>query len=364
MSNLGARASGEPPLVPWSNDSQAGRHRARAHASTASLRQELDEPAGGTGGCRPARPARFPLGIGPQGVLLERGFDAVRISGSGELADEGGELADVDEERLGALRSRRTLRTVTALDQGPRARARPRQLRDGGQPGDAGLGARGPLADADPAGARGVDRRLRARAPPQGAGGALAALGGVTGGCRSLAALRAGRRSWRWRARPPSRPRRRWRRTSTRWTRPRCWCSRPWPARPPRCGRPRASSSCAPTRRSPTAPPPAPPAPPAWRSASPLLLLWVGQPVRRARAGAGAPPLAAGHARRPGAAARAARLALVAAGLLLPALVALYYLVSLSLDPLSRRLVPAAAGDRRPRGPRDRRARLRAARAS
>ena len=49
---------------------------------------------------------------------------------------------------------------------------------------------------------------------------------------------------------------------------------------------------------------------------------------------------------------RRARLVLVAVGLLAPALLVLYELIALSLDPRQRRLVPAAAGGRRPHGDR------------
>jgi hypothetical protein len=104
--------------VPWSNGSERvsiGLERTVAE----SLRQELRSELDATGA--PGQLARlsFPVGIGPQGVLLERGYDALRISGSGELPPEGGgELEDVAEERLGAL-VRASLRTVTAVEQGP-----------------------------------------------------------------------------------------------------------------------------------------------------------------------------------------------------------------------------------------------------
>ena len=118
ISNLGARAGGESPIVPWSNDSKrVGIALERTLA--ASLREELDRSPGSAGAVGQLARLSFPIGVGPQGVLLERGFDAVRLSGSGELPVAGGELEDVDEERLGAL-VRATLRTVTALDQGPR----------------------------------------------------------------------------------------------------------------------------------------------------------------------------------------------------------------------------------------------------
>jgi hypothetical protein len=116
MSNLGAHRSGHA-IVPWSNDSSrtgVGLERTAAE----SLRQELSEPVGRTSAAGQLARLSFPVGIGAQGVLLERGYDALRISGSGELPPSGtGRRVDVD--RLGGL-GRTTLRTVTALDQGPK----------------------------------------------------------------------------------------------------------------------------------------------------------------------------------------------------------------------------------------------------
>ena len=55
----------------------------------------------------------FPIGIGAQGVLLDSGYDAVRISGSGELPPSGsGPPEAIDPDRLGGL-GRAALRTVT-----------------------------------------------------------------------------------------------------------------------------------------------------------------------------------------------------------------------------------------------------------
>ena len=121
MSNLGAHRRGSA-IVPWSNDSsRAGVGLQRTAAE--SLRQELSEPVGRTSAAGQLARLSFPVGIGAQGVLLERGYDALRISGSGELPPSGtGRRVDVD--RLGGL-GRTTLRTVTALDQGPKPRHGP-----------------------------------------------------------------------------------------------------------------------------------------------------------------------------------------------------------------------------------------------
>ena len=119
MSDLGSSTRRGPFVQAWSNDTRrAGIGLQRTVAE--SIRQELEGAAGGSGS--PGQLARlsFPIGIGPQGVLLEAGYDAVRISGSGELPPDGdGPLEAIDEDTVGAL-GRATLRTVTALDQGGR----------------------------------------------------------------------------------------------------------------------------------------------------------------------------------------------------------------------------------------------------
>ena len=117
MSSVGSDAS-EPSVQAWSNDSRrAGIGLQRTAAE--SIRQELDEAGGGAGVFGQLARLAFPIGIRPQGVLLAEGYEAVRISGSGELPPPGGPVEDIDEDRLGAL-GRATLRTVTALDQGRR----------------------------------------------------------------------------------------------------------------------------------------------------------------------------------------------------------------------------------------------------
>ena len=119
VSDLAAPQRRGSMLVPWSNSSsRAGIGLQRTVAD--SIRQEIQKPVGSTGA--PGQLARlsFPIGIGAQGVLLERGYDAVRISGSGELPPEGsGALDQIDEDRLGGL-GRGTLRALTAIDLGER----------------------------------------------------------------------------------------------------------------------------------------------------------------------------------------------------------------------------------------------------
>ena len=125
VSDLGSRTTRGPILQAWSNDStRAGIGLQRTVAD--SVRQELGSPAGGTGALGQLARLSFPIGIGAQGVLLERGYDAVRISGSGELPPEGnGPPEAIDPDRLGSL-GRATLRTLTALDAGRRPEHGPR----------------------------------------------------------------------------------------------------------------------------------------------------------------------------------------------------------------------------------------------
>ncbi|MFN2616661.1 MAG: hypothetical protein ABR581_05990 [Thermoleophilaceae bacterium] len=118
MSDLAAARARGPLLIGWSNDSRrAGIALQRTLAE--SVRQELAQPVGASGPAAQLARLAFPLGIGAQGPLLERGYDAVRISGSGELPSAAsGRTGAIDQDRLGGL-GRATLRTVTALDQGP-----------------------------------------------------------------------------------------------------------------------------------------------------------------------------------------------------------------------------------------------------
>jgi hypothetical protein len=119
ISDLGSRSSDGPLLQAWSNDStRAGIGLQRTAAD--SIREELGDSGEGSGAIGQLARLSFPIGIGSQGVLLDQGYDAVRISGSGELPPEGsGPPEAIDADMLGSL-GRATLRTITAIDQGPR----------------------------------------------------------------------------------------------------------------------------------------------------------------------------------------------------------------------------------------------------
>lgn len=116
VSSLGYGGPDRPAVVSWSNDTaRAGLRLQRTAAE--SLRAETDAvaPGASTGG-QLAR-LSFPLGLGAQGVLLDDGYDAVRIAGGGELQDtSASRVENIDPKRLG-VGGRAALRTVTALDQ-------------------------------------------------------------------------------------------------------------------------------------------------------------------------------------------------------------------------------------------------------
>ena len=119
VSDLASPTRRGPFVQAWSNDStRAGIGLQRTVSE--SIQQELEFDPGTSGALGQLARLSFPIGIGPQGVLLDEGYDAVRISGSGELPPEGnGPVESIDEDTIGAL-GRATLRTFTALDMGAR----------------------------------------------------------------------------------------------------------------------------------------------------------------------------------------------------------------------------------------------------
>jgi hypothetical protein len=114
VSGLGA-GDGPPAIAQWSNGTtRPGVGLQRTVAD--SLREELESPASGASPAGQLARLAFPIGIGGQGILIDAGYDAVRISGDGELSETPVD-ATVDEDRLGGL-GRATLRAITAVDQG------------------------------------------------------------------------------------------------------------------------------------------------------------------------------------------------------------------------------------------------------
>jgi len=123
LSGLGARATLESPIIEWSNDSSRTSARLTRTAGDA-VRQEIGSLPGQES--VPAQLVRlgFPLGLGAQGVMLERGLHAIRFSGSGELPAPERSLDALDEERYAALATA-VLRTISALDERGLPRAEP-----------------------------------------------------------------------------------------------------------------------------------------------------------------------------------------------------------------------------------------------
>ena len=121
LSNLGAPRSRGPLLFDWSNDDTRGNLSLRRTATNA-LRNEVGEDGGGPGS-PPAQFARlaFPVGLGAQGVLLDDGLDAIRVSASGELAPQRAQrdLADLNVERYEEF-GRAALRLLFTLDESAR----------------------------------------------------------------------------------------------------------------------------------------------------------------------------------------------------------------------------------------------------
>lgn len=111
VSGLGTPSS-EPPLVAWSGDtSRVGIGLERT--ATQAIRLELDTRVDASSVAGQLSRLSFPLGLGGQGVFLDAGFDSLRFAGSGELAPPPGER--LDPNRLGGL-GRAALRTLSSLD--------------------------------------------------------------------------------------------------------------------------------------------------------------------------------------------------------------------------------------------------------
>ena len=113
LSGMGAPEARGPLLVPWSeSERRTGLTLQRTAAD--SVRQELESGAGrGPGAIGQISRLAFPVGLGDQGRLLDAGFDAIRVSGSGERPADPGAATDLD--RLGSL-GRAALRLVSAYD--------------------------------------------------------------------------------------------------------------------------------------------------------------------------------------------------------------------------------------------------------
>jgi hypothetical protein len=116
LSDTGVAHARGTLLIPWSDTTlRTGLQLQRTVGE--SLRLELQRGGAGRSAGTASQFARlaFPLGIGDQAPFLDQGFNALRLSGSGELPPAGQPPANAD--RLGSI-GRATLRTVFAYDGG------------------------------------------------------------------------------------------------------------------------------------------------------------------------------------------------------------------------------------------------------
>jgi hypothetical protein len=114
LSDTGVAKARGTLLIPWSETTARSGLRLQRTIGE-SLRLELPHGGAGRSSAAPAQFARlaFPLGIGDQAPFLDQGFDALRVSGSGELPPASQPAPDAD--RLGII-GRATLRTLFAYD--------------------------------------------------------------------------------------------------------------------------------------------------------------------------------------------------------------------------------------------------------
>ncbi|HEV2075754.1 MAG TPA: hypothetical protein VGR10_05915, partial [Thermoleophilaceae bacterium] len=113
LSDLGANSPQGPGLVTWSNDASRvsiGLER----TAVGALRAEFEEATGGSGVATQLAQLAFPVGVGAQGVLLDRGIEAIRFSGSGLLPPDP-EHDRIDADRVGGV-GRAVLQTASAVD--------------------------------------------------------------------------------------------------------------------------------------------------------------------------------------------------------------------------------------------------------
>jgi hypothetical protein len=115
IDDLGATRSRGPLVVAYSNDHRRG-SLGLERTALASLRLELGSAPKMDGFLAQFPRLAVPIGVGAQGVLIEHGIDALRLSGSGEL-DPPVASAALSQERYGQL-GRSVLRLFSALDAG------------------------------------------------------------------------------------------------------------------------------------------------------------------------------------------------------------------------------------------------------
>lgn len=115
-SQLGAGPPSRPALIAWSEDYRRG-NLALELTTRQALRTEFPDLSGPPGIVDQVARLALPIAPGAQGLLLGSGYDAVRVSGAGELAASAGSGAAPDPERLGQF-GRSMLQAISALDAG------------------------------------------------------------------------------------------------------------------------------------------------------------------------------------------------------------------------------------------------------
>ena len=214
--------------------SRRGRTTRPAPASASSARSRTRSgrssatPAGAAGRSGSSRGCRSRSGSARRASCWSRATTPCASPAAGSCRRT---ARPVRGDRPGPARSlgRATLRTLTAVDEGPRPEHGPEELHPGGEPGAARLGAVAAGGLAAPARAGGVGGRVRARA----GAGTWTCSGGCAGsarGSRRSSPRSRWRSSSRWWAPRRRRPPRRCRRTSCRSTgrRSGCWPASPW----------------------------------------------------------------------------------------------------------------------------------------
>lgn len=121
LGDMAGPISGRPLIVPWSDD--AGMAPMRLQRTVAlALRQEAQIDAGAPRARTELARFAWPWSASGQGVANAAGLPAVRLSASGEPPPSAS--APVTADRMGAF-GRAALRSISALEEGPRAGATP-----------------------------------------------------------------------------------------------------------------------------------------------------------------------------------------------------------------------------------------------
>ena len=115
LSNLGAAPPVTPGVVDWSENLRMA-DLGLTRTAFEALRKELPDTAVPPDAVDQIAHLVVPMGPGAQGVLLAEGFDAIRISGSGEH-QVAPDQAELDDGRLGSL-GKGVLTTLSAIDEG------------------------------------------------------------------------------------------------------------------------------------------------------------------------------------------------------------------------------------------------------